>query len=111
MLHFDKPFCVAKSLAKKYDEAVKNHIEHEEQLKEYEDMIRKKELPLAEWKTTEAEFARAITSKEASDNPRLLKALRNPYEPEADTSRRCLLILICTNERSQVRRRSKLSQS
>ena len=36
-----------------------------------------------EWKEIEKKWLDAITSKRASDDPRWLQSLKNPYEPAA----------------------------
>ena len=41
--------------------------------------------PLQGWKWQEREWQDTVTSKEASDNPRILKRLKNPYEPAEET--------------------------
>ena len=42
-------------------------------------------MPLDEWRMFEKEWMAKITSKEASDDPRTLVTLENPYEPKTDS--------------------------
>ena len=42
-------------------------------------------MPLDEWRMFEKEWTAKITSKEASDDPRTLVTLENPYEPKTES--------------------------
>lgn len=44
----------------------------------------KRGFPLADWREEEKKWKEVVTSKAASDNPRILKKLKNPYEPEEE---------------------------
>ena len=70
-------------LSKRYKEALKYNKQHQAQLHELECRIKDKNLALEEWKEMELKWLNAITSKRASNNPRWLQSLKNPYEPAA----------------------------
>lgn len=68
-------------LKKDYKNAVMNAKKHESQLAGFEATILEKNLPLSSWRKEEEAWCKSIISQEASDDPRSLRSVTNPYEP------------------------------
>ena len=69
------------SVKRKYEKAVTSCGDINQDLQDFEATINRRKFPLGKWKEEERSWKEVVTSKEASDNPRILKRLQNPYEP------------------------------
>ena len=69
------------SVKRKYEKAITSCGDINQDLQDFEATIERRKFPLRKWKEEERSWKEAVTSKEASDNPRILKRLQNPYEP------------------------------
>ena len=77
------------SVKRKYEKAIISCGDINQGLQDFEGTIVRRKFPLGKWKDEEHSWKAVVTSKEASDNPRILKRLQNPYEPAEEIGKCC----------------------